>query len=547
MTTKPARKITAALTSMPWAMTEDALRLMLAIAERTQHDPAAVEARKAERLDQTATAGVRDGVAVIPVIGPIARRMNMFTEVSGGTSLDLLARDFTSALNNSAVKAIALNIDSPGGEANGVSEFSNMVYSARGRKPIYAYVGGMGASAAYWIASAADRIVVDDTAMLGSIGVIAAVPTEAEEDEVTFVSSQSPNKRPDPTSEAGAASIQSTIDSLAQVFIESVARNRGVSAATVLSDFGQGGLFVGKDAVAAGLADHVGSFEGVVTQLAQTRLGVASTAVAAQASFLPSTSVPSYISASAAPLLSLSAPPASPLTQSEETRAPYNPVWGGSIDALPQITTPFATFDTAPPASVPTRDDTSTPIQPSQGVPPMSEPMEPAVMAAPTLPPISDPSVQARLDAYLAQTQAQMAQREREIEQRLTADFERRMLETEQRNAIHAFARRITMTSPDQPYAIPGTAEEHAQLLLETPPAVRGKWSALLTRITTAGLISFDEIGSSGEAGEAADRWSILLNAKVATGMSRVDAIKAVSKEHPDLYAAQSHAKRGGR
>jgi hypothetical protein len=153
--------------------------------------------------------------------------------------------------------------------------------------------------------------------------------------------------------------------------------------------------------------------------------------------------------------------------------------------------------------------------------------------------------VQARLDAYLAQTQAQMAQREREIEQRLTADFERRMLETEQRNAIHAFARRATMTNAEQPYAIPGTAEDLAQLLLETPSAVRAKWSALLTRLTTAGLVSFDEIGSSGEGAADTDRWGILVNAKIAAGLSRVQAIQAVGREHPDLYAAQS--KKGGR
>ncbi len=174
-------------------------------------------------------------------------------------------------------------------------------------------------------------------------------------------------------------------------------------------------------------------------------------------------------------------------------------------------------------------------------------PVEQATFVAPALPPISDPNVQARLDAYLAQTQAQMAQREREIEQRLTADFEKRMLEGEQRNAIHAFARARTMTSVDQPYAMPCTAEELASLLLSTPPAVRGQWSALLTRITTAGLVSFDEIGSSAGSDADTDRWSILVNAKVAAGLGRVAAIQAVAKEHPDLYAAQASAKKGGR
>lgn len=170
--------------------------------------------------------------------------------------------------------------------------------------------------------------------------------------------------------------------------------------------------------------------------------------------------------------------------------------------------------------------------------------VEQASFTAPILPPISDPALQSRLDAILAQQQAAMQQRERDIEQRVRNEFDRRMLETEQRNLIHAFAHARTMTTAEQPYAIPGTAADLAQLLLETPAAVRGKWQTLLTRITVGGLVSFDEIGSSGESAEAADRWSILVNAKVANGMSRVDAIRQVAREHPDLYAAQM---RGGR
>jgi len=161
--------------------------------------------------------------------------------------------------------------------------------------------------------------------------------------------------------------------------------------------------------------------------------------------------------------------------------------------------------------------------------------------------PITDPALQSRLDALLAQREASLEQQQRSFEARVNAEFERRLLETEQRNAIRAFAQSRTMTTPDQPYAIPGTSSELEALLLETPAQVRGKWQALLTRICVAGAVSFDEIGSSGEGSGDTDRWSILVNAKVAAGMSRVQAIQAVGREHPDLYAAQSSAKKGGR
>src|ERR1051325_7282815 len=143
----------------------------------------------------------------------------------------------------------------------------------------------MGCSAAYCIASAADEIVTDATALVGSIGVVAAMPMP-EGDEIVFVSSQSPHKHPDVTTEDGKADIQATIDALAQVFVESVARNRGVSAETVLSDFGQGGIFVGAAGVAAGLADRLGSYEETLAGMtargrmdaAQARLDAATTA-----------------------------------------------------------------------------------------------------------------------------------------------------------------------------------------------------------------------------------------------------------------------------
>jgi hypothetical protein len=153
--------------------------------------------------------------------------------------------------------------------------------------------------------------------------------------------------------------------------------------------------------------------------------------------------------------------------------------------------------------------------------------------------------MQARLDAYVAQINARYEVQQQQVLAQASAEFERRMREMEQRSAIEAFARRCASTTADQPYAIPAAADELIALLLETPSAVRGKWQALLNRITKSGLLSFDEIGSSGGGGEQDEQWTAVVNAKVAAGLSKVDAIKAAGKEHPDLYAAQS--RRGGR
>jgi len=260
--------------SVAWAILPDSLRLILEISTR-EHLPdfEAVEAKRARYLDNTDTAKQRDGVAIIPVTGPIFRYANFFTEFSGGATVTTLARDFNVALNDPNISAILLNIDSPGGEVNGISEFAQMIFDSRGKKPIVAYVGGLGASAAYWIASAADEIVAADTAMLGSIGVVAAVPNPDAKSarDIEFVSSQSPNKRPNPNTESGRSHIQARIDDLAAVFIEAIARNRDVSAEAVIGEFGAGGVMVGEKAVAAGLADRLGSFEQTLSELAAAR------------------------------------------------------------------------------------------------------------------------------------------------------------------------------------------------------------------------------------------------------------------------------------
>ncbi|MBB3822242.1 signal peptide peptidase SppA [Xanthomonas arboricola] len=217
---------------------------------------------------------MRDGVAVIPVTGPVFRYANMFTEISGATSTQLLATDLQAALDNPYVKAVVLEFNTPGGEASGIGELSDTIHAARGAKPIVAYVGDLAASAGYWLASACDEVVIAETGMVGSIGVVMSYLDTSERDAkagvrtLEIVSSQSPDKRLDPKTDAGRGKVQTIVDALAEVFVSSVARNRDVPVDTVLADFGRGGVLLGADAVKAGMADRIGSLEAVITELA---------------------------------------------------------------------------------------------------------------------------------------------------------------------------------------------------------------------------------------------------------------------------------------
>ncbi len=258
-------------TQQPWAITQPALTTILDIAARTNEDPEIVAAKLGRDLNNDYAAIPHEGVLEIPIAGPLFRYANLFTLISGATSYERIAHDIQSALANDDVGAIVLNIDSPGGEVNGCSELAQLIFNARGIKPIIAYASGDCASGAYWIASACDRIVAADTSTLGSIGVVAMVDTQDKDDNtLEFVSSQSPHKRLDLSEDADQLRMQQRVDDLAQVFIERVATHRNVDVATVQKDFGQGGVFIGKQAIQAGLADEVGTFASVLLALANT-------------------------------------------------------------------------------------------------------------------------------------------------------------------------------------------------------------------------------------------------------------------------------------
>ena len=231
----------------------------------------------------------RGTVAVLPITGPITRYSNLFQLMSGnGTSVEALAKDFTMALDDPTLTAILLSVDSPGGEANGINELAGMIHAGRERKPVWAYVSDLGASAAYWLASAAERVVVAETAALGSIGTLAVFKDALKPSkDVTFVSSVSPLKNADPTTKSGAEEIQAFVDAYGKIFVEAVAKNRDVSTEEVLENYGRGGIMLGRAAVNVGMADTLGTFEGTLSELeASTRPAEAPTAIRPAATLL---------------------------------------------------------------------------------------------------------------------------------------------------------------------------------------------------------------------------------------------------------------------
>jgi len=284
-----------AVLGQPWAIEPEWLRMIAAIAER-QFDAPVVAAMRDNPPRQEMPAMAADGVAVINIMGPIFPRANMMTEMSGATSLDMAQAQFRAALADPAVNSILFNIDSPGGVVTGIADFAAEIMGARKTKPITAFVGGVAASAAYWIASSTSNIVLSPTAIVGSIGVVVGASKQVAPDgsgkiNIDIVSSNAPNKRPDVMDSAGRASIVAMLDSVEALFIEAVAKGRGVSIDTVKSDFGKGGSVVGANAVAADMADSIGTVDKVLTKLAAAGLAKGATPRAAAAASSEKTSM----------------------------------------------------------------------------------------------------------------------------------------------------------------------------------------------------------------------------------------------------------------
>ncbi|MES0076958.1 S49 family peptidase, partial [Mesorhizobium sp. M0058] len=253
----------AALMSAPWAIEQGRLEAIVEVVERriegTRLSAEEIALIKGERQpngvvslfmlnsrsgmvesrqERSSTPAAGSAVAVISVFGIIAQHASQVDDISGpgGTSTDRVSQSLNKALNDPSVGSIVLNIDSPGGSVSGVQALANEIYKARGPKPIIAQVNSLAASAAYWIASSADEIVMTPGATAGSIGVYAlhrdvSKAAEMEGFKFTFISAgkfKVEGNQFEPLNDEAFAANKKMIDAYYSDFTSSVARGRGV-------------------------------------------------------------------------------------------------------------------------------------------------------------------------------------------------------------------------------------------------------------------------------------------------------------------------------
>ena len=271
-------RILKAVEREPWMVAPSKLEaigaVLVAKAESGQiASDSDIDAADARQRGRTVSAG--GAVAVLPMFGTISRRMGMLGAMSGGMSIETFSRQFADLVNDEQIAAIIIDVDSPGGSVYGVEELSRQIFDARKHKRIVAVADQLMASAAYYIGSAADELVVTPSGEVGSIGVYTihfdwSGHLEQQGVKATIIKA-GPNKAEGNPYEAlgedAADHIQMIVDDYYNQFLRAVARNRGVSVKKVRDDFGGGRTYTAKRALERGMVDRIATMDTIIGEL----------------------------------------------------------------------------------------------------------------------------------------------------------------------------------------------------------------------------------------------------------------------------------------
>lgn len=267
-------KIIGTITSTPWMITPEALRIMLEIFDAhlsgtiSQED---IRIRLQNADGQPKERFSRHGsVGVLALAGPIFPKANLMTELSGATSLEQFRNDFRTMLVDDSIDSILLDIDSPGGLSAMVDEMATEVHEATKVKPIYAISNTAMNSAAYYIGSQANKVYSTPSGQLGSIGTYMVHTDDSERQEklgfkdTVIKAGRFKAATIEPLTEDSHGYMQEYVNRTNDQFIGAVARGRNVTEDEVRKNFGEGGILTPTQALEAGMIDGIATFDDVV-------------------------------------------------------------------------------------------------------------------------------------------------------------------------------------------------------------------------------------------------------------------------------------------
>lgn len=274
-------RLMAALAAELWAIAPDALGEMILLASSIPEDlwadaaPADVEAKYEAR----ATRAAAGAVGVVHVLGPLARRDSLFSMLFGGTSYPRVIQQVQALAADETVATILLNIDSPGGSAQGVAETAAAIRKARDVKPVIALANGQMASAAAWLGWSASEVIATPDSIIGSQGVFTLHVDSSKALEMagikpTYIGSSGAKVagRPGlPLDDETRDEMQSMVDELDRLFKADVATARGLTPAQVKDRYGNGAVFTAREAKSRGMVDRIETYGTALSRLSGAR------------------------------------------------------------------------------------------------------------------------------------------------------------------------------------------------------------------------------------------------------------------------------------
>jgi signal peptide peptidase SppA len=260
----------------PWAIEESWLAIIASILGRHAAgqavDDATLQAALVQRKNLPQPPG--GGVAVIPVYGVIAPRLNALSSMSGGTSYAQLSEQLAAAVADPKVKTIVFDVDSPGGSVAGAPEFAAEVRAARATKPIIAQAQFKMGSSAYWLSASATKIYAAPSALVGSIGVYTIhdeISKALAEKGVTRTYISAGKYKVDgnevtPLTDEIMARMRVPVDAAYGQFVGDISKGRGIPVDQVRTGYGEGRAVTAADALTFGMIDGIATLDETIAR-----------------------------------------------------------------------------------------------------------------------------------------------------------------------------------------------------------------------------------------------------------------------------------------
>jgi len=256
--------------SEAWFATPRCVQQLLAQVDRV--DLAAAKPQQTVAGKSQNTSG---GIRIIDIRGPMLKYAGFWTWFVGGVSSAELRTEIASAASDSGVAGIVLRIHSPGGEVAGTDDLALAVREASKRKPVVAFVEDMGASAAYYVASQASRIIVAESALVGSLGVLTVLTDSSlafsKAGLTVYVVATAALKglgvSGRPVTKGDIEELTRIVQAAGDLFVRRVVEGRRLPTIRARAVF-DGRMFTAVEARELGLVDGIGSMESVLSELA---------------------------------------------------------------------------------------------------------------------------------------------------------------------------------------------------------------------------------------------------------------------------------------